>query len=58
MTATNPITGDLIQTKVKSKEFDKNYGQIDWTVKLEDSVVTSDKSTDSSENSKETSNDS
>lgn len=56
MPSTNPITGDLIQTKVKSKEYDKNYGQIDWSVKLEDSLDTSNKSLDNAEAEKETCN--
>jgi hypothetical protein len=36
MTAKNPITGDLIKTKVNHDEkFSKNYDGIDWSVKLE-----------------------
>jgi hypothetical protein len=36
MTAKNPITGDLIKTKVSNDtNFNKNYGAIDWSVKLE-----------------------
>lgn len=33
MATTNPITGDLIQTKASAKYAD-NFGGIDWTVKL------------------------
>jgi hypothetical protein len=36
MAAKNSITGDLIKTKVSNDEnFNKNYGNIDWSVKLE-----------------------
>ena len=37
MTAKNDITGDEIKTKVNTEQnkFDKNYDQIDWSVKLE-----------------------
>lgn len=33
-TARNDITNDLIQTRKTSETFDKNYDQIDWSVKL------------------------
>lgn len=37
-TARNPITNDLIKSKTSDESFDKNYDQIDWSVKLEDSI--------------------
>lgn len=52
MATTNPITGDLIQTKAKSKEYEKNYEGIDWSVRLEDYVVTTDKPLDNTETGK------
>lgn len=37
MVARNEITGDKIQSKINENDkFDKNYGEIDWSVKLED----------------------
>jgi hypothetical protein len=35
MAAKNDITGDSILSKTASKEFDKNFDAIDWSVKLE-----------------------
>ena len=35
MAAKNDITGDSILSKNSSKEFDKNFDAIDWSVKLE-----------------------
>lgn len=44
MAARNEITGDLIKTKVgDSDKFKKGFDGIDWSVKLEDTVATSDK---------------
>jgi hypothetical protein len=37
-TARNPITNDLIKSKSTTETFDKNFDQIDWSVKLEDSI--------------------
>jgi hypothetical protein len=37
-TARNPITNDLIKSKNSNDTFDKNFDQIDWSVKLEDSI--------------------
>jgi len=37
-TARNPITNDLIKSKNSNETFDKNFDQIDWSVKLEDSI--------------------
>lgn len=40
-TARNPVTNDLIKSKTTNSEFDKNFDQIDWSVKLdklEDSI--------------------
>jgi hypothetical protein len=34
-TARNPITNDLIKSKNSNETFDKNFDQIDWSVKLE-----------------------
>lgn len=34
-TARNPITNDLIKSKTSDAAFDKNYDQIDWSVKME-----------------------
>jgi hypothetical protein len=40
MVARNEITGDKIQSKINENDkFDKNYGEIDWSVKLEDTPV-------------------
>ena len=37
MVARNDITGDKIQSKINENDkFDSNYGEIDWSVKLED----------------------
>jgi len=37
MVARNDITGDKIQSKINENEnFDKGYGEIDWSVKLDD----------------------
>lgn len=36
MVAKNDITGDSILSKTATKEFDKNYDAIDWSVKLSD----------------------
>lgn len=36
MAAKNDITGDSIASKKSSKEFDKNFDAIDWSVKLDD----------------------
>lgn len=35
MAAKNDITGDSIITKGGSKQFDKNFDAIDWSVKLD-----------------------
>lgn len=35
MVAKNDITGDSISSKKSSKEFDKNFDAIDWSVKLD-----------------------
>ena len=35
MAAKNDITGDSILSKTATKEFDKNFDAIDWSVKLE-----------------------
>jgi hypothetical protein len=37
-TARNPITNDLIKSKNSNETFDKNFDQIDWSVKLDDSI--------------------
>ena len=37
-TARNPVTNDLIKSKTSTETFDKNFDQIDWSVKLEDSI--------------------
>ena len=34
-TARNPITNDLIKSKNSNETFDKNFDQIDWSVKME-----------------------
>ena len=34
-TARNPVTNDLIKSKTSTSEFDKNFDQIDWSVKLD-----------------------
>ncbi len=38
MATKNDITGDLIKSKTSNETFDKNFDQIDWSVKLEDSI--------------------
>ena len=38
MAAKNDITGDSIQTRGASKQFESNFDQIDWSVKLEPEV--------------------
>ena len=35
MATKNDITGDFIKSKPASDQFDKNFDQIDWSVKLE-----------------------
>ena len=35
MAAKNDITGDSILSKTATKEFDKNFDGIDWTIKLD-----------------------
>jgi hypothetical protein len=35
MTTKNDITGDLIKSKPASDQFDRNFDQIDWSVKME-----------------------
>jgi hypothetical protein len=37
-TARNPITNDLIKSKNTNETFEKNFDQIDWSVKLNDSI--------------------
>jgi hypothetical protein len=37
-TARNPITNDLIKSKTGTDSFDKNFDQIDWSVKLEPKI--------------------
>jgi len=39
-TARNPVTNDLIKSKTSTDSFDKNFDQIDWSVKLEPKVST------------------
>ena len=34
-TARNPVTNDLIKSKTSTDTFDKNFDQIDWSVKME-----------------------
>ena len=34
-TARNPVTNDLIKSKTSSDSFDRNFDQIDWSVKLD-----------------------
>ena len=34
-TARNPITNDLIKSKNSNETFDKNFDQIDWSIKLD-----------------------
>ena len=44
MTARNDITGDLIKTKVVvNDKFEKGFGAIDFSVKLEETKATPDK---------------
>ena len=47
--AKNDITGDEIKTKVNNGQttFDKNYDQIDWSVKLEPEVPKKDNTSES-----------
>jgi hypothetical protein len=40
MTTKNDITGDLLRSKPASDMFDKNFDQIDWSVKLEATSTT------------------
>jgi hypothetical protein len=42
MSSTNDITGDAIRSKKPSDAFDKGFGEIDWSVKLGDDVVSTD----------------
>lgn len=35
MVAKNDVTGDSILSKTATKEFDKNFDTIDWSVKLD-----------------------
>lgn len=42
MATTNDITGDAIRSKKPSDAFDKGFGEIDWSVKLGDDVVSTD----------------
>lgn len=42
MAAKNDITGDSIQTRGASKQFEKNFDQIDWSVKLDDTLTVPD----------------
>jgi len=35
MTTKNDITGDFIKSKPASDQFDRNFDQIDWSVKME-----------------------
>jgi hypothetical protein len=35
MAAKNDVTGDSILSKTATKEFDKNFDTIDWSVKLD-----------------------
>ena len=37
-TARNPVTNDLIKSKNSTDTFDKNFDQIDWSVKLEPKI--------------------
>lgn len=47
MVARNEITGDKIQSKVNENDkFDKGYGEIDWSVKLEDTPKPVEKEND------------
>jgi hypothetical protein len=43
MAAKNDITGDSIQTRGASKQFEENFDQIDWSVKLQPEIELSDK---------------
>lgn len=43
MATTNDITGDAIRSKKPSEAFNKGFGEIDWSVKLGDAEVSSDK---------------
>ena len=44
MTAYNDITGDLIKTKVVTDDkYEKGFGAIDFSIKLEETKTTSDK---------------
>lgn len=49
MAAKNDITGDLIQSRKSNENFDKGFGQIDWSVKLEQPVAPTDKPVESTE---------
>ena len=40
MATKNNITGDFIKSKPASDMFDKNFDQIDWSVKLDTSSTT------------------
>ena len=42
MATFNDITGDAIRSKKPSDAFDKGFGEIDWSVKLGDDVVSTD----------------
>jgi hypothetical protein len=47
MVARNDITGDKIQSKINENDkFDNNYGEIDWSVKLEDIPIKPTKEND------------
>lgn len=35
MATKNDITGDFIKSKPASDQFDRNFDQIDWSVKME-----------------------
>jgi hypothetical protein len=47
MVARNEITGDKIQSKINENEnFDKGYGEIDWSIKMDVTPPTADKPMD------------
>ena len=50
MVARNDITGDKIQSKINENDkFDKGYGEIDWSIKMDDTPPAADKPVDTTE---------
>lgn len=47
--AKNDITGDDIKSRIQSNSYDDGYDGIDWSVKLDDPVVTPAKPVDNAE---------